>query len=230
MQMSAGCVIPPVALLAAGRVTSYMQDIEADARRAVRNWLIRVKETTGLSWTQIAKAAGIATSTLTKHVNDPDHPHVLSTLSVAKIARATGLKPPDFFSGGAQTLAEPEASPYRPDEDSDYDRMIKAYLDGRPGLDPWVLTTGALKLAGYLPGDIMIVDLNATPQPHDVVCAQVYDFRAMRAETIWRRYEPPYLVAVTDNPALLKPERDDNAKIKGVVVASFRGRSVPQTP
>ena len=67
--------------------------------------------------------------------------------------------------------------------------------------------------------------MNAEARPGDIVCAQLYDFVRMKAETVFRIYEPPYLCTATfdrDNmtPVLI----DKNVGIKGPVVLSLRGR------
>ena len=96
----------------------------------------------------------------------------------------------------------------------------------RNGVDPWVLRSNALLSIGYLPGDVMLVDLNERPRAHDVVCAQVYDWVRSRAQTVFRLYEPPYLLASTTDQAVLRPlVVDDNVVVvKGVVTASIRPR------
>lgn len=53
----------------------------------------------------------------------------------------------------------------------------------------------------------------------------VYD-RTGRAETIFRLYEDPFLVAATLDKGLMKPHLIDNDRVvvRGVVIASFRER------
>jgi SOS-response transcriptional repressor LexA len=80
--------------------------------------------------------------------------------------------------------------------------------------------------AGYMPGDILIVDLNAEPERGDCVCAQLYRWQVGTAETIFRIYEEPYLLAATRHPDLRKPLLVDNDRvvIKGVVTEILRAR------
>jgi SOS-response transcriptional repressor LexA len=89
---------------------------------------------------------------------------------------------------------------------------------------PWTLRSRALEVAGYLPGDVLIVDLNARPDDGDVVCAQVYE--RDNAETLFRIYEAPYLQAATYQRGLFKPLLVDGRRVvlRGVVVASIRPR------
>jgi len=100
-----------------------------------------------------------------------------------------------------------------------------------PGVDPWVMKSRALEHAGYLPGDILIVDLNAKPQDGDAVCAQIYD-RNGKTETAFRIYEYPFLIAASADPDLRRPVLVDNerASIRGVVMASIRPASRSDLP
>lgn len=77
-----------------------------------------------------------------------------------------------------------------------------------------------------MPGDVVVVDLAATPTRGDVVCAQVYRWHEGKAETVFRIFEPPYLVAASAAPALRMPLVVDNDRvmIKGVVTHSLRAR------
>lgn len=103
-------------------------------------------------------------------------------------------------------------------------RLVQALYPGRANADLWIVRGRALELAGYLPGDLVVVDLDRTPAPGDVVCAQVYDWTAETAQTILRIYDPPWLVTHSPSPAHRKPELLDGERvvIKGVAVASLR--------
>jgi hypothetical protein len=58
------------------------------------------------------------------------------------------------------------------------------------------------------------------------VCAQLYRWSEGRADTVFRLYEPPYLVAMTRDAELRKPALVDNDRviIKGVVILTLRPR------
>lgn len=71
-----------------------------------------------------------------------------------------------------------------------------------------------------LAGDVVILDLNASAKSGDLVVAQVIDTDIGAADTVLRRYLPPYLVTATAEPGEIT-DRDD-VVIKGPVVASFR--------
>jgi hypothetical protein len=71
-----------------------------------------------------------------------------------------------------------------------------------PDQSEWKLTTRALELAGYIPGDVVRLDMKAPPQAGDAVFAQVYNFERGNAETRFRLFDPPYLVTRTMDPGV----------------------------
>lgn len=104
---------------------------------------------------------------------------------------------------------------------------IAAALGGdRPGVDVWQITSPAMSLQGYMPGDYMLVDTNVseTVRKDDVCLAQVYDWQTGSANTILRRFEPPVLVGASVNPKDWGVHVVDgsNVVIKGKVIGSWR--------
>ena len=122
-------------------------------------------------------------------------------------------------------MGEAEAAHYKIQGETD-NALVSALAPGLKNADAWIIRSRALDLAGLLPGDVAIVDLNAAPEADDTVCAQIYDWRAAEAVTVFRLYDPPYLVAASTDPQFRRPQLvdDDRVSIKGAVVASFRRR------
>ena len=203
-----------------------MPRVRDEMQKRVREWILGLPAATGKSLTRIAEEAGVAVTTLTKPANNPDYKHVTSTVTIAKIVQTHGVAPPLGFEylRPVRGLAEPEAQEYRHDAEPDLDSVIKGYIAGRPSVAAWVLKTRALDVIGYLPGDIVLLDLNASWLPGDIVCAQLYNHERSRTETIWRRYVPPYLIAHSTDPAFSKPVHEDSVAHKGVVLTMFRPR------
>jgi hypothetical protein len=176
--------------------------------------------------TRLAREAAFSQSTLAKFLNDPDNEAQLSTNIVEKIAVVGGLRPYETEPvGQLRGLSDAEAEPFQGyDGQPEINQLIRALVQGN-ATSPWVLNSRALEAAGYLPGDILVVDQNAEPRDGDVVCAQVYD-RSGGAETVFRIYERPYLVAATLSRSNLKPliVDDDMVSIRGVVTSSHRPR------
>ncbi len=197
---------------------------QSESRQALANlqrrWLERVEEVTGLTTSEIARRAGKHHTTLTGFKNKPER-GPLNSLTLQMISEATGVPLTEAARGTpAPSGMSEEAEPYVATEDNAIAVAIRALIGGRPGVDPWRLRTHALEDAGYKPGDLVIVDLNAEPKAGNAVCAQVYDWERGRAETIWRIFEPPYLIAATADRSLRKPLLVDNQQvaIKGVVL------------
>jgi AraC-like DNA-binding protein len=204
---------------------------KSDNRRQIqdahRAWLQQLREATDLPLTRIAAEAGLAESTLTR-LFSRSYTGTLHALTIEALKRRFRVPGPDQAAQGG--LRETEATPYVADGAGPWGGAVQALLRAHAAADPWVLRTRALDLAGYLPGDIVVLDLNAAAQSGDVVCAQVYDFERMKAETIWRLYDPPYLVAASTDPSLRRPFSDASVSIKGVVVAQLRLRRTADAP
>lgn len=197
-----------------------------DAAHQQRVWLRALLAQMNETPTGLARRAGIASSTLTRFLDD-DSAAMLSGRTIAKlqhVANTTLPAPAAIVGVSPPGLAEDEGKPYAVSPNEPLAQAIAALVGSRPSADPWVLTTAHLTEAGILPGDIAIVDLAAEPRGGDVVCAQIYDWRAGRAETVFRLYEPPYLVAATRDRRVRRPEVVDNDRvvIKGVVTDLLR--------
>lgn len=191
-------------------------EIAISQKSAVAAFLSGILNEEDIEIPEAAKRAGVSASTLYRIVDETDQ-FTPSLRTVGKIETAFNR------SFAARGLEESEASPYKL-EQTDLDHLIREFIGGRQGVDPWKLNTRAVELAGWVPGDIVVLDMNARPRSGDLVCAQVYDLEKSKAETIWRLYEPPYLVAASADRARFRTERDDKALIKGVVLATFRPR------
>lgn len=167
-----------------------MAKVDQSAAALHREWLRGLPGLTGKSLTAIAEDLGIAKTTLTRPLK-PDDPgtSTLSATTIEKIVARYGVAPPGadpaHFTRPTSGMAE-DAAPYAPASGGTLEKAIEVLTEGRAGIDPWVLRTDALELEGFFPGDIVLIDLNATPQPGDMVCAQVYDWKRMKGETIMR--------------------------------------------
>lgn len=205
------------------------QIVETDdltARGKQLAWIQAILSLRRWTPTRLAREARISQSTLAKFLGDPLDTAHLSLRSVEKIAQVSPLAPyltePLHHGRG---FSESDARPFEPQGDDAATKAIMAAKSGRNHIDPWVLRSRALEAAGYLPGDVLIVDLNENAVDGDVVCAQVYD-RSGNAETVFRVLERPFLVAATLERRPTKPllVDDEQIVIRGVVVASVRPR------
>lgn len=200
---------------------------ELQARQ--RAWLAEVVRITGKKPSQIADGAGVSDTTLTRLLNNPDYPGTLSQVTIDRIKLAYKLPGPEEttaakgrgaallgFSEGERIDLIREAAPLT--------KIVNAISDLHNNAEPWRLKTISLELAGYLAGDIVFVDTAASPHPQDAVCAQLADYKRGSAETIWRIWDPPYLVAAAHDRTAYKPLLVDNERvlIRGVIVDSLR--------
>lgn len=200
-----------------------------DTRREQQEWIRAVVQHLGVTASELARRANRAPSTINRFLNDPDYDGILSPPVIADIAKVASIKPMEF-PGRRAGFGEVEAVPFEPPENvSAIDgsiRAIRELCSARAGRDPWRMQSAVLDMAGILPGDVIIVDLNKRPKSGDLVCAQVYDWRAKTADTIMRLYDAPFLVSQSHTMPSAKPLMvdDETVVIKGVIDAVLRVR------
>lgn len=195
--------------------------------RLHRDWLKNLPAQTGKSLSALAKEIKVAPSTFYRPLQEGDNgTSTLNAVTIAKVVDHTGVAPPSELgapSAGrrARGFGE-EAVPYTVMPADPLAAAIAAIVGERNAVVPWLLKSRAVELAGFLPGDLLLLDLNAVPVPGDVVCAQVYDWPHMRAETVVRVFEraPPVelLLARAADPAFAQPLVIDGERVivKGV--------------
>lgn len=201
---------------------SHDSALDKDSGKIIRAWLEEVLAKTGMRPTPLAKAAGLAPSTLLRAL-DPEHPGSLERRSIDKIVQTFHVPPPMFYRETTPpqrgpTFKEPEVVVI---EDEDVG------LTASEGQAIWLVRTRAIELVGYLPGDIILVDSRVPPVGRDVVVAQVADHSLDAAETVIRIYDPPYLLTETSDPsARRKPLLVDNDRVLiwGAVIKMIRLR------
>lgn len=203
--------------------------------RLHRLWLRHVCDVIGLAPTTLAKRINIAPSTLTRPLAEgEDGISTLHAETISKIVAATGIGPPgtDAMPPGRSLVGfREDAAPFSPDNSDPLASAVRSLIAGRNGVDPWTIKTRALELAGYLPGDVVLIDLNATPRPGNAVCAQIYDWSKMRGETVMRVFQRAapvdLLVARSLDPAFDQPVVVDGERVivKGVIIAMLRPAS-----
>jgi len=198
-----------------------------NVRRKQLAWMQAIYDETGWKQSELARRGGFSHATLSRFKNDANNSAKLDTDTVAKILAVSPI--PHYENSRAQIpqgFTEREAEPIREDTlvDLTVARMVTAAKVGQNAVDAWVLHNRAIENLGYLPGDIVMVDLNAKPEAGDVVCAQVFD-RMGNPETAFRVYYPPYLMGASNERIYLRPiPVDDRVLVRGVVIASIRPR------
>ena len=188
-------------------------------------WVRAVMAHLGLtSANQLAQRADVDPSLIQKPLN-PNYKGKFGVETLAKIGKAANLRPMEFPGGFSDVEAEPFVFEETDAISQNFDRAVRELTRGRNGRDAWTARSTALVNEGIRPGDVMIVDQNMSAQPKDVVCAQIYDWPSMRAETVFRVYEPPFLLTASSQ-GTTRPLMVDGDKIliRGVVDAVLRRR------
>lgn len=198
-----------------------------DQREFVRQAMNR----NGWTVSELATRAGLDHSTLSRFLRGSREGHILRHSSIVKIEQASGI----LFAAGQAAPPPPrpagftelEATPLALDRAEAGHAAIEAVIAGCNNAGPWVLRSRALEALGYRPGDILVVELGAEPRAGDVVCAQVYDWTRGQAETVFRLYQPPCIIAVSPDAGLLRPHIVDGPQvtIRGVVTHTIRLRA-----
>lgn len=186
-------------------------------------WIEKVLSANGWTPTEWARLAGVDPSTLSKFLTDDTNTKNLTSRTEHRLALVAGLA-----RDGAPTPADvdAEATAWRANGGRDpFSLAIAAALEGQNGLVPWQLRTEALNAVGYLPDDVLLVDMNTHPRNGDVVCAQVKRADGT-TENVFRVLQAPYLVAAHFGRELYKPLLVDgqDVKVQGVVLSSMRPR------
>jgi hypothetical protein len=170
-----------------------------------------------LNQAQLAKGAGVQPSSLSR-VLKKDSIKALSARSITKLEKFSGIflsAVADAPSGSTPRGLAEDAVPFDAESaDPAVSAAIRALIGGRRAAESRTIRTRALEGLGYLPGDIVIVDLNRKPVAGDVVCAQVYELGRSEPETVMRIYKPPVLVAATFDEQLQQPLMVDDARVK----------------
>jgi transcriptional regulator with XRE-family HTH domain len=202
------------------RIVTVMADDSSALTTEQRAYIERVLTRTLWTATELARRAALDHSTLSRFIAGGREGHALRHSTIRKIENASGI------AFDAQGFSESEASPVIIAEAGVLAPLIQAAILGRENTDAWLLNSRALENLGYRVGDTLIVELGLQPVPQDIVCAQVYDWQNGRSETLFRLFQPPYLLAASNDASLMRPLLVDESavSIKGVVTLQLRPR------
>jgi transcriptional regulator with XRE-family HTH domain len=151
-----------------------MPKLDLAALAYLRHVLLQTK----LSPSALAKKAGLASTTLTRALNDPDHKFALTTTTLQKIAEASGINPAPFLQ--AEDVAELSMAPILRPERIYEDRRWGTKFFGAPNVTPVVGEIAAGKWIEpevYPPAKNGFIDLVASPPAtaSDCFCVVVAD-------------------------------------------------------
>ncbi len=196
-------------------------------------WFKTQQKRVGVTADVIAAAAGKSRSAVSKILSGQQRMTLdwatafAETLQVpvATVLEKAGAASPATAQQLTPGFAESDVAPFvsRGAEDRATPTLAAAF-GARAGVDVWTVKGRGMALAGYLPGDFILVDTHAAERVKagDAVIAQVYGRTGAR--TVFRRFEPPVLVAAGTDPdgAGVHVVDGVNVVIRGRVIACWR--------
>lgn len=197
-------------------------------------WFKKRQKAAGVTTHDLGEALGRDRTIVSRIYNGTqkmtlDQAHIFAEklgADIAEVVEKAGLADAPTARRLKPGLSEGDAAPWigKPEAEADFEAAARAF-GKRPGVDVWRVKTGAMALAGMMPGDFFLLDTHATPHAGDAVVAQVYDAVSGEATTVLRRLEPPALVAASADPKDWRPYIVDgrNVAVMGKVCASWRG-------
>jgi transcriptional regulator with XRE-family HTH domain len=198
---------------------SKMPDTPGGPQEQTRAFIQKILREKKWTANRLATEAKVSKGTISRALNDSRF--VTSTTTLAKIARAANTALPQPASDAPSGLREPEAI-YITELTANVPIAMAAPTQGI-----WQIKNRATELAGYIPGDYVLVESAITPIAGDLVCLQLRDLARDTAETVFRIYDPPYAVMRTADVSLnQKPQLvdQDRVTIWGVVIKLVRTR------
>ncbi|KPG01812.1 hypothetical protein IP86_03110 [Rhodopseudomonas sp. AAP120] len=179
----------------------------------------------------MARGADIDPSTLTRFKSTDGR--TISPLTMQQLANRWQFALDPTISGSVDSTSfAAEAQPYRSSGvKTPLDHALDALRAGCIDWTAWTVRARTMEAAGFLPGDVVLVDHNARPSDGDAVLAEIYDFDRSKPDLVWRRLRTSgniqLLVSASFDPNLGEPALVDgkNVNIKGVVLG-HRLRSV----
>jgi len=173
-----------------------------------------------LSQTELAKRLGVSRGAVGQWetgVSEPTGKNLRAASAVLGVNNewlSSGTGGPERAAAARTSLADGErvdVSQLPPDQA----KVIAAAIAGR-NAEVWRITGETMVGAGFLPGDLVVVDLAETPRPQNYVLAESGRI------PIFRQFLPPYLFCLslnTQSPPLLI----DNATtvVRGSVASRF---------
>lgn len=186
------------------------------ARQEQRDLVDEVVALSGLELSKVAERIQRHHTVLTNFMNRPGHKGLLGAVTVFRL-KALKRQLEEQRRGASIGFRE-EGAGYQTHEAS-----LRAYLDaieGHPDIAR-VLTLGTQSLEGigFRHGDLVIVDYTRPAKPGEPVCADLRDPTSGAViETVFRLFEPPYLVAASIEREFRRPiEIDRNVAIRGPI-------------
>lgn len=222
--------IPANRSMTLGNQANTRRGTKAEVQARQKSWLSEVLQRTKLKPSQLAVGAGVSSSTLTRLLNSDEYSGTLAPETIERIKDTYRVPGPEELAGGGKSVLIGLSEAARFDlkrEPAKISTIIAAIMHSRENVEAWRLKTMALESVGYLPGDILFVRIlghGETPRPQDAVCAKITDHQHGSEETVWRIFDPPFLVGAANDRTAYKPVLVDGERVRifGVVEESYR--------
>lgn len=149
--------------------------------------------------------------------------------TLRKLAHALGEDLSAIINGNPRTeqigFSESSVEPWRGSDASDLrpSKILDVFGVGLTQPEIFSAKT-SIPFLGIMPGDILVVDTGRVAQAGDSVLVTVADLETGAAETLVRRYHPPYVLSgnPSDKRPVLRIDQTGSVVIMGVVTAIIR--------
>lgn len=192
----------------------------AALREAQQAYVREILAKTGWSMRRLAEEAKIATASLPRFLNNKLYTGLLSTATLAKLHKASGVSPPAAIMG-APAPAGTEVEPVYTD-----DPIVASIRHAAPNALLLLQRSDVMAAAGLAMGDILVIDTSLPPAAGDIVLADIAEDG--QRQIVTRLYYAPYLVAApldaltrgtSRRPLLID---NDRVRVSGVVTDIIR--------
>lgn len=201
----------------------HLTDTTLSDREALQAWIREGIAKKGISPTRLAREVEIATTTITKFLNDPNYKFTPSTKVLGKLERYFGSAAPrsaDF----SELVPMEDVEGIRLDPSTLPEALqnaIVALKAGRNSVEEWQIQGLALTNLGYYPGDIVLVDKAEYARAGEPVLAMAASEDGTR-RPVFRLYQKPYLMPASGSAAYLTPLVVDDKSV--IVVGPILGK------
>lgn len=199
---------------------------ETEDKALLAKWLAEILEDRRLSVNKAAKETRISKTQIGRYLSGEG-----SMPSLAYIKRIGNLAPHIHAPIGLLPSANGTSTPRREKDVIQLEVDDNCPIELKPKTPEQIvfrLKTRAIEMPPYcyLPGDILLLDRSLTkPKAGKAVCAEIYNLQDETRETVFRAWDPPYLMIATNDPKVPRtPIYVDGEKVAilGTVVRSLR--------
>lgn len=210
-----------------------MSDIHETQVELYRGWIHSLMMQHRITASELARRANLSESTLTRLMNPQGPAFLPREATIAKIEKTFSVRRPVMQNGNEEDGSAPGQKAGK-----DPRSIAAGLLEGLQELDisspdainAYTVEDRALDLAGYLPGDIVLVDTARHPEAGDIVALRFRGPASDLNRITLRIFDHPFLSAHSTDAALRRPVLDDREKFElvGIVTTALRAQRRPR--